>query len=166
MSSDARSSEVIYEAPARSSAWWLSAVGGAAFVAFVSWIAFRMLDNRAVAVAVLLLGVAVPLVSGRAGPLRIRRVTVDHRDKAVTVAHATGTVTVPFADVTEVTHGEELVGEGVTVDVVTLTRTGGAPVRFSVIDRAAAEGAARALRAVLSLPERAAEPAVSPRPEA
>jgi hypothetical protein len=166
MSTDARSTEVVYEAPPRTAAWWASLLGGAAFVAFVTWIAFRMFDNRAAALAVLLLGVAVPLVSGRSGPLRVRRVTVDHADKAVTVAHATGTLRVPFAAVTAVTHGEELAGEGVTLDVVTLARSDGAPIRFGVLDRAAAEGTARALRAVLSLPDPAPPATAQPSDDA
>jgi hypothetical protein len=166
MSHDARSTEVVYEAPARTGAWWASVFAGVAFLAFVTWIAARMLDNRAVAIAVLLLAVVVPLLSGRSGPLRARRVTVDHAGKTVTVTHATGAITLPFADVRDVSHGEELVGESVTLDVVTLTRGSAPAVRFGALDRAAAEGIARALRAVLALPERAPEVPVSPRPEA
>lgn len=153
MSSDARSTEVVYAAPARTGAWWASLVGGVAFVAFVTWIAWRMFDDPVAAVAVLALAAAAPLILGRSGPLRVRRVTVDHADKSVTVAHATGTLRVPFDVVTAVTHGEELAGEGVTLDVVTIARASAPPIRFGVIDRAAAEGAARALRAALELPD-------------
>jgi hypothetical protein len=73
MPSDARSTEVVYAAPARTGAWWASLVGAVAFVAFVTWIAWRMFDDPVAAVAVLALAAAAPLVLGRSGPLRVRR---------------------------------------------------------------------------------------------
>lgn len=163
MVSDARGPEVVYAAPARTGAWWVSLLGAAAFFAFVAWIVWRMVDHRGVALAALLLAAGALLGFGRSGPLRVRRVLVDHPSKTVVVTHATGTLRVPFGEITAASHGIELVGEGITLDVVTLTRAAGSPVRFAALDRAAAEGAARALRAALGLaePARDQSPATS-----
>jgi anti-sigma-K factor RskA len=150
---DTRSIEIVYVAPARTAAWWASLLGAFAFVAFVTWVAWRMVANPIAALVVFTLAAVTPLLLGRGGPLRVRRVAVDHADRTIAIVHATGTLRVPFAQVSSVSHREELAGEGVTLDVVVITRDGAPPVRFGVVDHAAAEGTARALRAILSLPD-------------
>lgn len=142
--------EVIYEAPARTGAWWAAAFGAAAFFASLAWIIARMLQRpwaTAAVFAVVGVALAAPRLLGERGPLRARRVTSDGASKTLRVEHGRGVEALRFEDVTAVTADVVMVAEGVPLDVVTVQRAGGAAVAFSVIDRAAAEGAARAILA-------------------
>lgn len=144
--------EVIYEAPARTRAWWAAAFGGAVFFAGLAWIVARMIRSPAMmAVTALLvaLALAAPKLLGQRGPLRAKRVVAD--GKTLRIEHGRGVETLAYDDVLAVESAEVSVAEGVPLDVVIVRRKGGAEVSFSVLDRAAAEGAARALRAVTGL---------------
>ncbi len=146
--------EVIYAAPKRTGAWWGAAVGAVLFVALIAWIVARMVRNPvgiALVVVILVVGLAAPTALGQRGPLRATRVTVDGASRGLRIEHRRGVELVRFDEVRAVEAREESVAEGVPIDVVVITLRDGRVLRFGVIDRGAAEGAARALRAVLTL---------------
>ena len=153
--------EVIYEAPARTGAWWAAAFGGALFFAGLAWIVARMLQRpwaTAAVFAVVGVALAAPRLLGQRGPLRARRVTSDGATKTLRIEHGRGVEEVGFDAIAGVTADVAMVGEGVPVDVVTVRRSHGEPVVFSVIDRAASEGAARAILAATGAGAAAGEP--------
>lgn len=155
MVAEAPPQEVIYAAPPRTYAWWAAVAGALVFTVTLAWIVSRMTWTPWVGVAiavVLLVSFAAPTLLGRSAPLRARRVLVDHARREIRIEHARGVVTVPFDDVAEVVADEALVGEGVPLDVVRVTRKANGHLTFGVIDRGAAQGAARALQSVLTPP--------------
>lgn len=146
--------EVIYAAPPRTRAWWAAAAGALLFVALIAWIVARMVRNPvgiALVVVILVLGLVAPAALGQRGPLRATRVTADGASRGVRIEHRRGVELLRFDEVRAVEAREESVAEGVPIDVVALALAEGREVRFAVIDRGAAEGAARALKAVLGL---------------
>jgi hypothetical protein len=153
MSNTAPRIEVIYEPPPRTHAWWLSAFGAVLFFTFTAWTVVRMLQKPWAVIpiaAVMLLALVAPRFVGARGPMRVDRVLVNHDARRIEVARGREVIHVPFTEVRTVTAGEVLVGEGVPIDVVTVERDGTTPMTFSVIDRGAARGVARALQTVLT----------------
>lgn len=150
--------EIVYEHPAAPARWGVIAAGGALFAAVVLWVTARALPGPgwfvlAVAVAVAVLA-AQSVLGGRA-VLATRRVTADPGLRALRIEHRRGARAVALADVTEVAHGKVTTGDGVALDAVTLTLRGGEALAFGVASPEAAEGAARAIRALLDEGERA-----------
>lgn len=144
--------EVIYEAPARTRAWWGAVAGGALFFAGLAWIIARMIRSPlmiAVTAVLVALALAAPTLLGQRGPLRARRVTGD--GKALRIELRRGVIELAYDDIAAVEAREVSVAEGVPLDAVVVRKRSGDEVSFSVLDRAAADGAAKAIRAVTKL---------------
>lgn len=150
--------EVIYEAPGRTRAWWVAAFGALVFFAGLAWIVARMIRSPAmiaVTAVIVALALAAPTLLGQRGPLRAKRVVAD--GKTVRVEHRRGVEEIAYDDIASAEYAEVTLVEGVPLDAVVLRRKAGGEVTFSVLDRGAAEGAARAIRAVTGLDAKPAE---------
>ncbi len=146
--------EVVYQPPRGGRGAAGALLAAAVFTLGVLWITARVLRGALgalAAVAVCLVLLAAGTMLRRQRLIRPRRVVADRRAGAVRIEHLRGVEVVRFGDLASVTPGTTVLGEGLTLDVVTLTRRDSTTVTFSVMDSAAAEGAARALRAVTGI---------------
>lgn len=147
--------EVLYLPPSTARQRAAAALGALVFAAGVLFLVSKVLQG---VLPTLVAAVLVALVIGaqawarRTALLSPTRVLVDHDAKTLVVEHRRGAVTVALGDITEVEHGTVTLGDGITLDAVTVKRGDADPVRFSTWNAASAEGAARALKAVLSSP--------------
>lgn len=144
--------EVVYEHPAPPARRWLVTAGGGAFVVLLLWVTARALPGLrwfAVAAGIAAAVAAAQSYFGRQAVLATRRVTADPGARTLRVAHRRGERVVAFDDVATVEHGRVVEGGGVSLDAVTLTLRAGETVCFGVASPEAAEGAARAIRAVM-----------------
>ena len=146
--------EVIYEPPPATRASWWAAVGAVVFVAGVAWLIARVMQRPWIALAALaLVGAlyAVQLVARHPKLLSPRRVVADTVARVVRVEHRRGVVTLDFDEIRDVSAGTTLLGDGLSLDSVTIARREGEAVTFSVLHKGAADGAERALKAVLGM---------------
>ena len=144
--------EIVYERPAAPARRGAIVAGGVVFAVALLWITARALPHPAWLGAAVVITVAVfaaqSLLGGRV-VLATRRVTLDHGARALHIEHRRGARAVALADVATVAHGKVIAGDGVALDAVTLGLADGATVVFGVASPEAAEGAARAIRALL-----------------
>jgi hypothetical protein len=143
--------EIVYERPAAPPRRWVIVAGAALFVALTLWVTASALPGPwwvlvAVAIGAGVLGAQLAL--GGAGVLATRRVTADAAG-TLRIEHRRGERAVALSAVTEIAHGKVTAADGVALDAVTLTLRGGAAVAFGVASPEAAEGAARAIRALV-----------------
>lgn len=144
--------EIVYERPAAPPRRGVVVAGAVLFVAMALWVTARALPGPAwvlVAVAIGAAVLAAQLLLGGAGVLATTRVTADPAGRTLRIEHRRGERAVALGDVAEVANGKVTAGDGVALDAVTLALRGGATVVFGVASPEAAEGAARAIRALL-----------------
>jgi hypothetical protein len=145
--------EIIYEAPKRTQAWWWALAGLLMFLTSVLWVVVRMIRRTGALITVgivLALAVVWPFLTGRTGPLRTQRVVADSKKREVLIVHRKGEERVAFDEITDVTPVTVVVAEGVPLDAVCLHLGKERTITLGVLDKGAAEGATRALRAVLN----------------
>ncbi len=144
--------EIVYERPAAPARGWVPVAGGALFVGVVLWVTERSLPGPgwfALAVALTVAVYGAQSLLGGAAVLSTRRVTVDPSAGTLRIEHRRGERALSLGDIAGVEHGKVTPGDGVALDAVTLTRRDGATVAFGVASPEAAEGAARAIRALM-----------------
>ena len=152
--------EIVYERPAAPARGWAPVAGGALFVVVVLWVTERSLPGPgwfALAVAITAAVYAAQSLLGGAAVLSTRRVTVDPSAATLRIEHRRGERALALGDIEGVAHGKVTSGDGVALDAVTLTLRGGASVAFGVASPEAAEGAARAIRALMEAAGRGSE---------
>ena len=145
--------EIVYEAPAAPRRWM---AGAAVFVLAVLWVTLRSLRGPrwfAAAAALCAVIYGVQALLGRATVLATRRVALVDGGRALRIEHRRGVRVVDLASVASVEAGTQVLPDGVTLDVVTVSVRDGAPLTFSVATAGAAEGAARAVRAASTASE-------------
>lgn len=145
--------EIVYERPSPPARWWVTVAGGVVFAVVVLWVTARALPGPgwfALAVLVTLAVFGVQSAMGGGAVLATRRVTVDPAARTLRIEHRRGERVLALGDITGVAHGKVTSGDGVALDAVTLTLAGGgATLAFGVASPETAEGAARAVRALL-----------------
>lgn len=155
MSDDAPATlEVIYEPPPATRASWWAALGALVFVAGVFWLIARVMQRPWIALAALVAVGAlysVQFLARHPKLLSPRRVVADTVARVVRVEHRRGVVTLAFDEISDITAGTTLLGDGLSLDSVTIARREGEAVTFSVLHKGAADGAERALKAVLGM---------------
>lgn len=144
--------EIVYERPAPPPRRWAIVAGGVVFVALALWVTARALPSPrwlAAAVAIGLIVLAAQSLLGGRGLLAAQRVTADASARTLRIAHRRGERVVAIGDITDAQHGRVVASDGVTLDAVTLTLRGAEAVSFAVASPETAEGAARAIRALM-----------------
>ncbi len=150
--SEPEAAEIVYEHPAPPPRRWAIVVGGVLFVALALWVTARALPSPRWLVAAVAIGLAVVAVQsllGGRGPLATTRVTADAGARTLRITHRRGERVVALGDIADAQHGRVVANDGVTLDAVTLTLRGGEAVSFGVASPETAEGAARAIRALI-----------------
>ncbi len=141
--------EIVYERPAAPARWGVTVAGGVHFAGVVLWVTARALPGAgwfALAVGITGAVFAAQSLLGDRAALATQRVVVDGR--TLRVEHRRGERVVALRDITGVASGKVTGGDGVALDAVTLTVAGASAVVFGVASPEAAEGAARAIRAI------------------
>jgi hypothetical protein len=146
-----RPMEIVYERPAAPARRGVIVAGAVAFAVVALWVTARALPGLGWFALAVVITAAVfagqSLLGGSV--LATRRVTADPGARTLRVEHRRGARVVALGDVAAVTHGKVTAGDGVALDAVTLSLTDDAPLVFGVATPEAAEGAARAIRALL-----------------
>ena len=143
--------EIVYERPAAPARWGVTVAGGVLFAGVVLWVTARALPGLgwfALAVGITGAVFAAQSLLGDRAALATRTVVVDAGARTLRVEHRRGARVVALRDITGVASGKVTGGDGVALDAVTLTVAGASAVVFGVASPEAAEGAARAIRAL------------------
>lgn len=149
-----REIEVLQEAPAVTREAVGAAVAAVVFVAAIGWITLKVIGSllHAVIAAVVLGALAVvPQRFQRQRVLRARRVVADRGAREIRIERRGATEVIGWDDVLSVASDPVLLSDGISLDAVTIARKSGPTLSFSALDRSAAEGIARSLRAVVGL---------------
>lgn len=143
--------EIVYAHPSPGRARYGAFIMAAVVALIVLWPSYKVLGPLGFAVAAVATAGVLAWMRrfGAAGALTALKVESDPDAKVLRLEHRGGAVEVPWAEITAVESGTIQTGEGLTLDAVTLRRGEGEPVVFSVTSAGAAEGAARAIRAVM-----------------
>jgi len=152
--------EIVYERPAAPARAWVIVAGGVVFAGVVLWVTSRSLPGPgwfALAVALCAAVFAAQSLLGGGAVLSTRRVTVDPAARTLRVEHRRGARSLALGEIARVEHGKVVSGDGVSLDAVTLTLTGAEALSFGVASPEAAEGAARAIRALMDAADGKAE---------
>ena len=152
--------EIVYERPAAPVRAWGPIAGGALFVVVVLWVTERSLPGPgwfALAVGLTAAIYAAQSLLGGGAVLSTRRVIVDPSAATLRIEHRRGERELSLSDIAGIAHGKVTSGDGVALDAVTLTLRDGSTVALGVASPEAAEGAARAIRALMEATGREAE---------
>ncbi len=148
---EAPTREIVYAHPAPGRARYGAWVMAALVALIVLWPTYKVLGPLAFAVVAVATAGALAWLRryGGGGALTALKVESDADARVLRLEHRGGALEVPWSEVTAVESGTVQTGEGLTLDAVTLRRGERDPVVFSVTSAGAAEGAARAIRAVM-----------------